>query len=266
MPSWAIYGNERRRGLLLSDSGAAVQQFLNRIAAQDGTHTTAYTDLINGLVADGIWDKIQALYVFAAAEAATALTNLKSESFAASTAGTPPTFTADVGYVGTAASETHIKTGYNNATHGTQNDQHIMFWNNTTDVANIAAMGCHVVASDSLTNIYPKYDTNKHYARVNAGAGGDGVAVASPLGMILGSRDTGAHSDLYFNGAAVGEIADVSDTPCNLEIYILGQNEDGTAIGSNWQCRAASLGLGLTATQAGAYYTHLNAYMAAIDA
>jgi hypothetical protein len=268
MPSWAIYGNERRRGILLSESGAAVQQFLNRIAAQDGTHTTAYTDLINGLVADGIWDKIQCLYVFAAAESATALTNLKTdEAFDPAVATDAPTFTADVGYAGENSSTRHIKTGYTNSTHGSQNSFHMMLWNNSNTSADFGSMGAQIVATDNQSSIYPKYaSTSKHYGRVNNDTGIDGVAVANPTGMLLANRSGASTQELYFNGVDVNGPEEASATMPNLEIYICAINKDGTADSSAFQLRAASIGTSLTSTEAADYHTHLAAYMAAIDA
>jgi hypothetical protein len=269
MPSWAIYGNERRRGIS-GTVGVAdnYTQFLSRIAAQDATHENAYIALINGLTEDGVWSKIQCLYIFAAAQSATALTNIKtSASFDPATALNTPTFTADVGYNGLNTTDQVVDSGYNNSTNGSLDNQHLMAWNgsNTTNSTPIA--GAAIVATDNQSNIYPKFTAdNKHYGRINNDTGSAGVAVADPTGMLLVTRLSSTEHELYFNGVDVGVANDASAAAPNLNIYFCGQNQDGTAVSSSWICRAGGIGTGLTATEAADYYTHLAAYMAAIDA
>lgn len=93
-------------GWVLADGSSAIplvsvelHQFLTRVAVQNAAHVAAYTALIDGHVADGDWDKFAGYYISAAAEAATALTNLKSSSYAASVVG-GVTFTPDRGWTG----------------------------------------------------------------------------------------------------------------------------------------------------------------------
>jgi hypothetical protein len=55
--------------------------FLARTSGLDATHTTAYTDLICGMVTDGIWAKADALYIEATQDSTTSRLNIKSTSF-----------------------------------------------------------------------------------------------------------------------------------------------------------------------------------------
>ena len=85
--------------------------FLARTTGLDATHTNAYTALINGLVTDGIWDKLDVFHIYATQDSTTAKLNLVSSSFTA-TANGSPTFTADRGFTGVNGSSTvYIDTG-----------------------------------------------------------------------------------------------------------------------------------------------------------
>src|SRR5712664_2840319 len=73
--------------------------FIARTSGLSGTETTAYTNLICGLVTDGVYSTLDALYIFATNTTTTANLNLISTNFGL-TGATPPTFSADHGYTG----------------------------------------------------------------------------------------------------------------------------------------------------------------------
>jgi hypothetical protein len=78
-----------------SGDAAETTAFLARTTGLDATHTNAYKALINGLVADGVFAKLDALYICAAQDLATARLNLVSSSFALVDTSAAPNFTAD---------------------------------------------------------------------------------------------------------------------------------------------------------------------------
>src|SRR4051812_5124572 len=91
-----------RRLLLGRSYWSQSQALFARLTTQPtGQRKWLYNNLIRSLVQGGVWDKLDALYIFAAADQATALTNLRSSSFGA-TAVNSPTFTADSGFLGAA--------------------------------------------------------------------------------------------------------------------------------------------------------------------
>jgi hypothetical protein len=95
-------------------------QFLNRLATYPDTNrAAAYSTLIDGLYADGVWSKIDILNIYAAADTATALTNLIQSSFNSSVVGSL-TFTTNSGYVGSGTNSSYINTTFN-PTVGTPN-------------------------------------------------------------------------------------------------------------------------------------------------
>jgi chitodextrinase len=75
--------------------------FLARVSV-DANHQTAYTNLICGLVTDGVWSKLDVLYMLATQNSATALTNLTNGTYQASLTGSPA-FTTDQGFGGSSA-------------------------------------------------------------------------------------------------------------------------------------------------------------------
>src|SRR6266446_6451001 len=77
--------------------------FIARTSGLDAAHKNNYHRLICGLVADGIWSNLDALYTFATKDQTTANLNLKSASFTAVAAG-GPAWVADRGYTGVESS------------------------------------------------------------------------------------------------------------------------------------------------------------------
>lgn len=92
-----------------------VAQFLARVATQDGAHKAAYTGLIKGLSAAGIWPKLDFFYVIKGHEEATAYTNLVSSSYTITKTGSP-TFAADVGITGINDVNAYLDTTFNPTT------------------------------------------------------------------------------------------------------------------------------------------------------
>jgi hypothetical protein len=71
--------------------------FLARTSGLNAAHRNAYTALIDGLVTDGVWTSLDALYITATDTTTNANLNLVSSSFPLTQTGTI-TFTADQGY------------------------------------------------------------------------------------------------------------------------------------------------------------------------
>src|SRR6185436_3494667 len=88
-------------------------QFFNRVSATDTTWKTRVAVFIDTLVGAGVWAKADAIYVLKAPDSTTALTNLVSSSYTATTSGSPA-FAADVGF--NSASGKYIDTNFNPTT------------------------------------------------------------------------------------------------------------------------------------------------------
>src|SRR5215471_17837360 len=88
-----------KRNTLGPTPGPQASAFLARTSGLSTQERNAYINLINGLVSDGVWSLLDALYVMATNTTSTAALNLVSTSFSLVTHGSM-TFTADVGYTG----------------------------------------------------------------------------------------------------------------------------------------------------------------------
>ena len=86
-------------------------------------------------------------------------------------------------------------------------------------------------------------------------------SIASATGMYIGTRTTSTNHKLYKNGIQLG-VSTLTNTLSlpNANIYVCGANLTTTTTYSNKQCAFASIGDGLTDTEAANFYTAVQAY------
>lgn len=269
-----IMGNRRLLPLSLRGMGgvpaaggfsAEVQQFFDRlITLPTAPRQALYADLIDALVAAGVWSKLDALWVYAAADQATALTNLKSSSFAATlvTSGGTPTFTTDVGYTG-GGINICVSSGFNPSTAGgnyARNDALVACWNKSP--GDSATQLFRFAGTDNGLILFPFYDnpdpTHSTDYRINDNSDtfGDNL-VADASGFWLAQR-TGANATaLYRNDTSVltGNVA--SQALVNDTILFLS---------GPWQGTAAAVGASLNSSQRTAFYNALQTYLTGVGA
>jgi hypothetical protein len=248
-----------------SATSAEVAQFLARTSGLDTTHTNAYTALINGLVADGVWAKLDALYVFATQDTTNALLNLVSTNYTPTVVVTP-TFTADRGYNGTDSGSSLLNTNFNPVTASspkfTQNSAHLSGWS-VTDLGS-GAQGIIGNASGASTSVlYPVNAGNTLY-RINH-TSQLSAANTSSAGFFLGNRSDANSIQGYKNGASVGTTTSATSAALlNDNMGVVGNRVDFNNFGSKYQTAAASIGSSLTATEATNFYNRLRTYMTAM--
>ena len=118
MNAIAIVGGSnliRRDGSLHIGQTSQTAAFIARITTPSAPRAVAYNNLITGLVNSGVWAKLDGLYVYAAADSPTALTNLVQSSFGQTTHGSP-SFATDTGYSGDGGTSTYLDTGFDPTT------------------------------------------------------------------------------------------------------------------------------------------------------
>lgn len=259
----------------VTSTGIEAAAFLARVSGAsltlDTTHTNMYTALINGLVADGIWSKLDVLYFFATntvtgLNTTLACLNLKSSSFNGTIAG-PPTFTADQGFATTDNASNHeINSNFNPSTAGgnyTQNAAHVSVWANNavTAVTGGVAIGCSA-AGGAQTDIYPRYNDGKMYFRVNdTGAGSAGIINASSIGHYVSNRSAASgttSSQGYKNAVDQGVVAVASNVLTNMAMGVLASGSSGSfGQASACQLSCATIGGNLTPTDVTNLYNRL---------
>jgi hypothetical protein len=233
------------------------QQFFDRITDPGTTRKDAYAAIIDSLVADGIWAKLDALWIVAADIAGNALINLKSSSFSL-TAVNSPTFVADAGYTSDGSSS-YLTTGLNPTSVGGQfvkDSAHLSFWTTAAlaggggiesaiaafDGANFAQASVLSGATDVLMN-----DADQ---LISAGS--------QPAGHYIATRTASNVKVTYKNGASLTNNTAASTALINQSFFLLARNQGSAAQFTTTQYSAFSVGAGLDATEAGDFYTALN--------
>jgi hypothetical protein len=245
--------------------------YFTRLATQPSTaRKVLYDAMITSLVAGGVWSKLDALYLFAAASSATALINLKSASYPC-TAVNSPTFTADAGYSLTGASSHRVKTSFNPSTAGgnqTQDSAHISAWCNTAQPTSPDGggliMGWEEVGP-SLNNqsIYARAYPDHQLAKVNGTNYLDaGFALTDARGLHLVTRTASSTTAMYFNGALQFGVTDDPHTAVQNANLTFGATQ--TAERFTGVVLGGSIGSGLTAAEALTLYTAMHTYLQAV--
>jgi hypothetical protein len=252
----------------VSADAAQTTAFLARTSGLSGTETAAYKALINGLVADGNFALLDALYIFATNTTATANLNLVSTSYGLTQNGTVA-FSADHGYAGD-GSTGYLDTGFvpstaagnytqNSASHGT----YILTPRITG--ATYAAMGTTAPSTSISSELVPWWTDNNTYSAVNGG--GAAAAATTVKGMWAISRTGTNTAERYLNGSP--NLADLNPSGAlpNLSFLILVRRNAISGVASDFstdQSSAVFMGGGLNATQAGQVSARINAYMTAL--
>jgi hypothetical protein len=230
--------------------------FLARVAAQDATHTTAYQNLICGLVTDGIWSKLDAIYMLKANESATALTNLKSATY--NLTNNSATFSANAYYAGN-GSTAYLETGFNPSSASSpnfvQNSASIFAWSTLTTVDTGGIIG--QANGTGATQLLPRYTGDILYSRANQSTD-NSTANTDGSGFYVLSRTSSTAMRMERNGSLVATYSVASATPRNQSFTILY-----AAAYFQGRASAAGFGSGLTQTEMGNLYTRVNTYMGA---
>ena len=251
--------------VIAGGDSAEVAQFFARITDPGATRKGYYSTLIDGLVSDGLWSKIDCLYILAADIAGNAVINLKSSSFGL-TAVNAPTFTADQGY--TAASNKYLTSTFAPATAGgnfTQNSAAFGFYNRTSSTANdnSTLMGIQ----DS--NMIVQNQGGVTYVDVND-ANFPNVASTNHQGMWIATRNAASGAgavNAYKNGNTTPFLTSsgASAALSSNAFWYLGDNDSGV-IGrqGTGELAAAFISSGLNATEASNLAGRINAYMTSL--
>ena len=236
--------------------------FFARLATQPtGTRKALYNTLIKSLVEGGVFAKLDTLHIFAAVDAATALTNLVSASYGA-TAVNSPTFTADQGY--TIANTKYLNSNFNPSTAGgnwTQNSASAFLWSLTDVAASTKPILGTAGGSGNRVYIYPRYTGDVYLSALNDDSSSSDAVVASNNAYGL-SRTGSTAFNVFINGALDLSPAASSNAPVNADILI---GNDG---GVMWDGKVSvtAFGGGLTDAESLRLYNACLAYLQGVGA
>lgn len=247
---------------------AETTAFLARTTGLSGAETAAYKELINGLVADGVWTKLDALYIFATNTETTAQLNLVSTSFGLTKFGTVA-FAVDVGYTGDGSTGA-LQTGLVPSAGGvnyTQNSASLGAYILSSRAGGFtyAAIGVQNIAE---AVIYPKHPGGAFFD-VNNGLTGFATAAPSTVqGQWITTRTASNALAVYLNGNTTaygtGSVASTGVPAAAIAIFATALGPGSFDHRSADQLSAAFIGGGLSSAQMALIASRINGYMTAL--
>lgn len=257
-------------GLYVSGFTATSTESSNFLARATGitsnTDKTNYDTLITGLVTDGVFAKLDVLYIFAAPDTTTALLNLIQNAYNGTVSGSL-TFNANVGYTGT-GTPNYISTGFNpfaeQATSKFQKDSASLGayvrTSRTADQGYISlgtqtgAGYAFIMPQGQFSDVF-QYGINSSAPRT--------VASTNSQGQWIVTRTGASATAAQKNGSAFDSDTTASATKDNSTIYVFATNSGSASNFSLDQQSAVLIGGGLTGTEMTNLAGRINTFMTA---
>ena len=276
-----LFGNKLYAGQLPTQLGtigsvslydADAQAFFDRVTTAGGTLSTLEKGAVNQLVLDmksySIWSKMKTIYPMVGASAAACKQNLKSSSFTGSFS-TGWTF-ASTG-VTPNGSSAYMDSNFSPFVSSIANSFHLSVYSRT----NINVNAYDFAVNNSPGSAYnPEYSIRMQRLDLKmSSVMGDynnqfiAETVANSLGFGIGTRTASNSMKLYKNGTALNSNTNTSSTTYpNFKIYLGATNFGGAASGySSREYAFASIGDGLSDTEAGNFYTSVQAFQTTLS-
>lgn len=249
----------------------AVKYFAAMATQPNANRKKLLNDLIAGLRADGVWNKLFYLHICAAHSQQAGLLNARNPT-GPSAFLQGSSFTTDRGFNhAIAGNGDYFDPGLTpvdaeNAGRGTTSNHSWGFWTNNTNTAGSGAYSG--AASDSGGKLYfydrPDdnlwiYENSSNYYAPGGGGGGTGFRGLTRLS---------ANTFTYFaNGYVIYDnVASSVTSPTSGNSLKIGAAPPNGGYSRTYNCIADFYGLGLTTAQMTALYNRLNTYLAAVGA
>ena len=248
-------------GAAPSHSAEALAYLARTVGGNEGGNGANIATLIDGLVSDGVWAKLDALYVLAQQNETDAQLNLIGTSYSLTINAILERDISFTQYVGFSGFDNglFINTHFNPTTATSplyvQNSASLGVWS----YANANTAGVDIGVDAAAANILVSY-SNTFYARLNGSAGG--IPTPGTKGFYAGDRSSSANVVQYWNGASQGAQSSASAAVLN-NFFIIG-NATGGAFPTTNTLSAAFIGASLGAAGQLALYNRLRTYMTAV--
>lgn len=234
------------------------------VAAFSNAPTTARKNLINATIktlkSSGIWAKMDAFYVFAAADSQAALINWKSPGTFDATTVNSPTFTADRGFTGSGSA--YVRSHFTPSTAGgvfTQNSAHISVRSLTAGVTGRPVGGISASAQRAVIILN---NGSPPQAALNDNSFSATLAGSTTNLHFTFTRTASNAREGVANGATAGTDTTASVAVCDQELTFAQDNGASFAL----QIASGSFGSGLDINSAYSRYIADNTYMRAVGA
>lgn len=246
----------RVRAAINVDSDVA--GFVSRVYAAGGslsyTEVTATETLVADLKSYGIWTSMKAVYPMVGASAAACAQNLKSSSFTG-------TFTSGWTFASTGATPNGVSatmdTGLNPNVSLSTSSAHLSFYSRTN--VNEATYDFCALQNYSLllygNTFYVNLEISGQYNATQS--------LTNTTGYYIGSRTNNTNVNGYRNGTKTINNVSQNSSLANGNLYL--SSRGGGSLYSSKQCAFASIGDGLTDTQAADFYTCVNSFQVSLS-
>jgi hypothetical protein len=240
---------------------ADAQAFFDRVTAAGGTlsatEQVAIDTLVRQMKADGTWTLMKAIYPMVGASAAACAQNLKSASFTGTFNG-GVTF-SNLGITGNGTSG-YMNTNLNQSTEQTSNNLHISIYQR-----NILSSPSNVSMGSSFSRFYLNFSGSEYLSLQSAVQAISSVETPQQ-GMFILSRNSSANFFKKQNNLTIETFTNGSIPLSAFTYALLAGNGAGTfGEFSTANLAFSSIGDGLTDTQAGNFYTAVQAFQTTLS-
>jgi hypothetical protein len=230
------------------------------VVTNGGTVSTARLLLVDDLIADlktdGIFSKLDRLWLFAAENEGSALTDIVGLSLAAGLSS--PTFTTDRGYSGASVG---IDSNFNPTAGGlkyVQDSACVFAWNDATSTSGAL---CGLIGVGN--RITPTTGASAFAYGVNSSAAATST-ISSSTGFFHINRSGSTAQQAYQDGSSVSSDATSSVAVTNGDWAFLAGATGLSNLLAGGEVSCGGFGQSLNATEAGNLYTRLRTYMTAV--
>lgn len=260
MFSFGFNVKPRRAGGVSYDADA--QAFFTAASITDTTQKNAVNQLVLDLKSYGVWTKCSAIYPIVGGSASSHAVNLKTPGtynltfatgFTHSSTGMLPNGT-------TAYANTSIIPSVNLS----QNNNHVSYYSRTNVNTTQIEIGATTAGSQPFS-ILEIRTSGISYLSLSSNAYIN-YTDANSLGFYIGSRTASNAIKLYKNNSNVASGTTASTGQANTALALCAQNNGASRANySTKQCAFASIGTGLSDTEAANYYTAVQAYQTTLS-
>ena len=240
-------------------SAEALAYLARTVGGNEGGNGENIATLIDGLVSDGVWAKLDALYVLAQQNQTDALLNLVGTSYSLAASlflDRVASFTSYVGFNNFGILNTNFDPTVAPSPHYIMNDAGFGVWTYAVIQEDYPQIG--QFTADTSASIYNKFTDGTFISVVNGG-GYSRTPSTITEGLFAAERFDASNVHPYQNGVSAGAIASAS-APVRSAPFVIG-NVNGP---SAQTLSAAFIGASLGAAGQLALYNRLRTYMTAV--
>lgn len=260
------------------DFDPAALDWQARVYAASGSVSVAtllaVSRFVRGCRSAGVWDKLLRVNLFCGTNLSACLVPLKvggGNSTDTNTNFVSGDYTEATGLTGNGSTK-RLATGIVPSTMLTANSTHLAIYNrsSTLGAGGQLSMGARTSTSAAMYLNAPEVTDNKAYSaqydtNTSQGRIVSTSALSTAYGFIVASRTAANLHTIYRNGASVGSNATTGGSLPAVGIAVVAWNNNGTpADYGAAPCGGYSIGAGLTAQEALAYYTAMQAFQTAM--